>query len=136
MNNSNYDTNSFKRADSKKSYDSTRTQVKEAPAEVKSRSKKDTKKWCKGVVGREHQWAWVYREALPNCRWNRWGQTEKIIEPPLPTLEEEKKIDRHRWNAIPRAQQICLVCQKHKGWGENSFSLRRQGIKIHTELPD
>jgi hypothetical protein len=31
------------------------------------RSKKDTRRWCRGKVGVEHQWAWVRRSELPNA---------------------------------------------------------------------
>lgn len=37
-------------------------QSKEQPEQSKKRSKKNTRKWCKGVVGREHDFEWqIYR---------------------------------------------------------------------------
>lgn len=33
---------------------------------VKSRNKRDTKKWCRGKVGVEHQWEWINTSKLPN----------------------------------------------------------------------
>jgi hypothetical protein len=36
-----------------------RTAIKDPPAETKTKSRKDTKKWCRGKVGLEHKSKWV-----------------------------------------------------------------------------
>lgn len=36
--------------------------MKDSPEVGKHRSKKDTKRWCKGKVGREHQLEWVGKD--------------------------------------------------------------------------
>lgn len=42
--------------------------VPEPPEEMRGKSKKDTRKWCKGVVGREHAW-----ETIPtHPEWPDW----------------------------------------------------------------
>ncbi len=108
--------------------------LKEAPAEPRTRSKKDTKKWCKGVVGREHNWVWIYRDILPNTNRVRGGVFK---EPPLPTVEEEESVEWRRQNqwSLPRAANYCTICSKQREWWTNSFDLRRKGIPILTKLP-
>ena len=128
----NYDTMAFKHAPAKFNGKGHQTVIAEAPEIPRlPQNKKNTKKWCKGVVGREHQLVWVYRDCLPNS--SRHSGQVKFVEPPIPTLEEEKKLNR--WVQIPWAQHICVVCHKHVKWGENSFALRRAGVKILLELP-
>ncbi len=107
--------------------------LKEAPAEPRTRSKKDTKKWCKGVVGREHKWVWVYGSLLSNYG----GRETSVTEIPVPSVEEEESVEwrrKNRWS-LPRATHYCTVCCKQKEWYTNSFDLRRKGIPILTKLP-
>ena len=129
----NYDTNSFKRADFKRGWDGDRNQIKEAPSDVKSKSKKDTKKWCKGVVGREHKSVWVYSELL-------WGHRrgEEVTETPIPPLDRPKFNDRGHniWYRDPWATKYCTVCKKHIKFAEDAFGLRRKGISILTRMPE
>lgn len=131
----NYDTNSFKRADSKKSYGSERTQINDAPAEVKTRGKKDTKRWCKGVVGREHKSVWVYSELLWAHR-----RGESIQEPPLPPIDRPERDERGRKiyyrDVANCASLYCTVCQKQMKYATDAYKLRREGIAICTTLPE
>ncbi len=110
--------------------------MKDAPAEPRTKSKKDTKKWCKGVVGRDHNWVWIYRDLLPGS--SRHHMQEKFEVPPLPTVEEEQSGEwkrENRWK-LPRAVRYCTTCCKQREWWTNSFDLRRQGIMILTKLPE
>jgi hypothetical protein len=128
-----YDTNAFKHATTKKSYDSTRTVIADAPQEIKTKSKKDTKKWCKGVVGREHKSVWVYAELLWAHR-----RSEEFQEPPIPPVDRPRKDARGLriyWHH-PCATLYCTVCHKHIKYAEDAFKLRRAGVKILTKLPE
>lgn len=136
MNTNNYDTNRFKYATTKSGYGAPRTVISDAPEQPRTKSKKDTKKWCKGVAGRDHKWAWVYRDILPNCHYRRDGATVEFQEKPLLTLEEERaQVKTGDWY-IDRAVKLCLVCGKQRDWWTNAFELRRQGIQILTKLPE
>ncbi len=100
--------------------------LKDAPAEPRSKSKKDTKKWCKGVVGRQHKKVWVYSEIT-------WGhmQGKPFVEPSLEFLREHAK----EWYQCGiSAKQMCSVCRKYIRYGD-AYKLRFQGITILTKLP-
>lgn len=57
------------------------------------RSSKDTRRWCKGVDGREHCWQWVFRHELANAN-RRLAHGRGIV-----------------WQ-----QQVCDGCGKQRGW--------------------
>jgi hypothetical protein len=109
-----YDTNAFKHATTRSGYGDPRTVIVDPPSEPRTKSKKDTKKWCKGVVGREHRSVWVYTELL----WPHGGGKE-IVEGPVPP-ENQPKFDsrgrkiyyNHPWatlycTCMPEADQVC-----------------------------
>lgn len=129
-----YDTNAFKHVTTVKQYGGDRVPIPDAPAEPKrGGNKKNTRKWCKGVVGREHKDSWVYSELLWNHR--RYKTVEEL---PLPEKDEPLSergpdglwIYRHH----PWARKYCPVCQKQWSFAD-AFKLRRAGIKVLTELP-
>jgi len=133
----NYDTKAFKHATTKRGYDSVRTVIGEAPSKSKNVNSKDTKKWCKGVVGREHTAVHVYTELL----WSHRSPDQSVIEPPmeLQSLFESKRYQYNRYGqyAIPSVTLYCTTCKKHiKYMRENCFELRKRGIVILTKLPD
>lgn len=71
----------------------------------KHRSKKNTKRWCKGKVGKEHQPVWVGRQdrlsiwlkyTCQECgkildHWWSWGREKDGLEPPAIGSSEPKK---------------------------------------------
>lgn len=68
-----------------------RQHTKGAPEEMRHRrAKKDTRRWCRGVEGREHQWVW--REDRQAGGWQR---RQNIVASIL----------------------ACRECQKHRGYG-------------------
>ena len=127
-----FETRSFKHATAKRGWDGP-NHVSDAPEQPRTKSKKDTKKWCKGIVGREHKSVWVYIELV-------WGRRagETFQEQPIPPLD--RPTHDARGNKIyyhdPLATKYCTVCQKHIKYAENAYKLRRQGITILTKLPD
>jgi len=48
----------MKRATLMRGWDGERTPVPELPEEPRHATRKDTKRWCRGRVGVEHQYAW------------------------------------------------------------------------------
>lgn len=100
--------------------------LKEAPAEPRIRSKKDTKKWCKGVVGREHKAVWVYTEMTYKHR-----QNEVFVEPSLEFLRDRKGV---AWGGEISAISFCSVCRKCIKYGD-AYMLRLAGVSIMTALP-
>lgn len=102
--------------------------LEDAPADPRNRNKKDTKKWCKGVVGREHKAVWVYTEVTYGHR-----QGEKFFEPTIESLRD-KPGRPCRWFRGVSAISVCSVCRKHIKYGD-AYKLRMAGTAILTELP-
>lgn len=90
--------------------------IPDTPEVPRSSSHKDTKRWCRGVVGREHvRKILTYEETLTNPQ-----QKERYRQ----DLEEKKRLKAegkpiHRWWFYTgRNTIICVVCHKHLGWEE------------------
>lgn len=132
---SKYDTGAFKRATTKKSYEFNRTVIGDAPEAPRLPSnKKNTRRWCKGVVGREHVKSWVYAPVFWHFgRPKNGGPKEPYVPPPLP--EDQTPDQKRQWSLHdPFVVEYCSVCQKQirlKG----SAELRRAGVPILTEIP-
>jgi hypothetical protein len=58
----------MKRATTLRGWDGERNPVPDVPAEPKRQSKKNTKRWCRGKVGREHRMEWIHDKK------HDWGQ--------------------------------------------------------------
>jgi hypothetical protein len=52
--------------------------VQEGECRPRHASKKSTAKWCKGKVGREHQWEWIATSKLPNATRSREMTPERL----------------------------------------------------------
>lgn len=130
----NYDTNAFKHASTRSGYGDPRTVITDPPEAPRTKSKKDTKKWCKGVVGREHKSVWVYTELL----WSHRPLGETVEESAIPPLDRPTHDARGRkiYYNHPWATLYCTVCKKHIKYAEDAYKLRRAGITILTKLPD
>lgn len=46
-------------------------QAHDGPEMPAHQSNKDTKRWCRGVVRREHRYVWFYNDHVMFCRWTR-----------------------------------------------------------------
>lgn len=75
--------------------------VLEGECRPRHASRKSTARWCKGKVGREHEWVWVNEQTLSNT-------------------------SRHpRFHpAVERQTQVCTRCKKQKLW------LKRRRIHV------
>lgn len=74
----------------------------------KPHNKKNTKKWCKGVVGREH----ITRIELMTTysRVYVCGERHKVF----PFYVDKPKTDTIRWACFH--QEVCTVCRKVLAW--------------------
>lgn len=130
-----YETGAFKHVTTKKNYSDGRTEIKPAPEEVKGPArKKDTKKWCKGVPGREHKWSWVYMELVWHHRRGK-EFTEPELHPHGWTDPRDVPGARTTHYVMrPWATMYCPVCQKQWKF-RDAWDLKQAGIPILTALP-
>lgn len=84
-----------------------------------ARSKKNTKRWCGGKPGREHQWAWVVSSSLPNGH----GWKVALLGRQRPSTLRERQVCLvcHRQDYGVRTR--CLNCGEVAGW--DSFKMTR-----------
>ncbi len=84
---------------------------KPLPEEPKpSHSKKDTKHWCKGKVGREHKLEWI---DAPNQHYSEWMRQHDIERYKIRTCTVCGKQFEYCWNSTWSGKQDC-ICGLHK----------------------
>lgn len=76
-------------------------QLSKPPVEVpRHRAKKDTRRWCLGHEGREHEWWYVDAD-----RWHWGNRPQNVVE----------------------SMKVCKNCKKHAPWGEAFGRVGRDG---------
>lgn len=98
-----------------KNYGDARTVVAPPPDQPKHASKKNTKRWCRGKVGQEHDVEVKAFDEL-NCPPNTPQNIQRLAE--IREHRQTSEAAGNRW--IPRYDVlVCRACGRHLGWKDH-----------------
>lgn len=89
-----------------------RTPLGDPPTTPKHVSKKNTKKWCRGKVGQEHQTVWKASAEVRGML-----NTPQLVEREREWQEYRKALIAQGRKAYGNSETlVCLVCGRHLDW--------------------
>lgn len=68
---------------------------------ARRKTKKNTKKWCKGITGREHVYTWKIDPVFMGYPWNKEGDSRRYLS-------------------------SCDLCGKHDNWGYRIICIKSE----------
>jgi len=95
-----------------------RTPIKDSPAVPKTKAKKDTRQWCRGVAGRLHKTRWMSTSEARgrlNTPQGRESEAAWILR-----RQELAKAGHRVW--APMEVLVCEICGKHLDWRTSEHS--------------